>query len=61
MLEPLSGMDAGFLYMETEQLHMHTLKVAILDPEDGNEDVSYERFRRELTDRPFSREGKRSL
>ena len=28
--EPLSGMDAGFLYMETPTLHMHTLKVAVM-------------------------------
>ena len=26
------GLDAGFLYMETPTQHMHTLKVAILDP-----------------------------
>jgi WS/DGAT/MGAT family acyltransferase len=28
----MSGIDAGFLYMETPTLHMHTLKVAILEP-----------------------------
>jgi WS/DGAT/MGAT family acyltransferase len=28
----LSGLDAGFLYMETPTLHMHTLKIAIVDP-----------------------------
>ena len=27
----MPGVDAGFLYMETPTLHMHTLKVAVLD------------------------------
>jgi len=31
-MQRLSGLDAGFLYMETPTLHMHTLKVAILEP-----------------------------
>ena len=34
--ERLSGLDAGFLYMETPSLHMHTLKLAVLDlPAEG--------------------------
>ncbi|MBA3654803.1 MAG: wax ester/triacylglycerol synthase family O-acyltransferase, partial [Actinobacteria bacterium] len=28
----LSGLDAGFLYMETPTLHMHTLKISVVDP-----------------------------
>jgi WS/DGAT/MGAT family acyltransferase len=32
----LSGLDAGFLYMETPTLLMHTLKVAILEPPSGS-------------------------
>jgi diacylglycerol O-acyltransferase len=28
----MSGADAGFLYMETPAMHMHTLKMAIIDP-----------------------------
>jgi WS/DGAT/MGAT family acyltransferase len=28
----LTGFDAGFLYQETRTAHMHTLKVAVLDP-----------------------------
>jgi diacylglycerol O-acyltransferase len=28
----MSGADAGFLYMETPAMHMHTLKMAIVDP-----------------------------
>src|SRR5438309_2173557 len=31
-MERLTGLDAGFLYMETPSLHMHTLKIAVLDP-----------------------------
>ena len=30
-MERLSGLDASFLYNETPTLHMHTLKVAVLD------------------------------
>ena len=29
--EPLSGMDARFIYSETEHAHMQTLKIAVLD------------------------------
>jgi diacylglycerol O-acyltransferase len=28
----MSGADAGFLYMETPAMHMHTLKMAIIEP-----------------------------
>lgn len=28
----MEGVDAGFLYMETPAMHMHTLKMAILEP-----------------------------
>jgi diacylglycerol O-acyltransferase len=28
------GVDAGFLYLETPTLHMHTLKIAIVEPPD---------------------------
>jgi diacylglycerol O-acyltransferase len=31
-MERLTGIDAGFLYMETPTLHMHTLKISIVDP-----------------------------
>jgi len=30
-VERMSGIDAGFLYMEAPTLHMHTIKVAVLD------------------------------
>lgn len=28
----MEGVDAGYLYMETPTMHMHTLKIAIVDP-----------------------------
>jgi WS/DGAT/MGAT family acyltransferase len=28
----MTGLDAGFLYMETPTLHMHTLKIGVVDP-----------------------------
>src|SRR5207302_6274245 len=31
-MERMTGLDAGFLYMETPTLHMHTLKIAVIDP-----------------------------
>ncbi|MBV8297305.1 MAG: wax ester/triacylglycerol synthase family O-acyltransferase, partial [Acidimicrobiia bacterium] len=33
-MERMTGLDAGFLYMETPTLHMHTLKIAVIDPAD---------------------------
>jgi len=34
-MERLTGLDASFLYNETAAEHMHTLKVAVLDPAPG--------------------------
>lgn len=34
-MERLTGQDAAFLYMETPRVHMHTLKIAILDLPEG--------------------------
>ena len=34
-MERLTGIDASFLYMETPTLHMHTIKVAVLEPRAG--------------------------
>lgn len=36
-MKRLTGMDAGFLYMETPSLHMHTLKMSIFDKPEGYE------------------------
>lgn len=32
----MSGGDAGFLYLETPSMHMHTLKIALLEPSADN-------------------------
>ncbi|HEX5860532.1 MAG TPA: wax ester/triacylglycerol synthase family O-acyltransferase [Nocardioides sp.] len=31
-MERMEGVDAGYLYLETPTMHMHTLKVALLEP-----------------------------
>jgi diacylglycerol O-acyltransferase len=33
-IERMEGADAGFLYLETPTVHMHTLKIALLEPAD---------------------------
>lgn len=60
MVVRLPGVDAGFLYMETPSLHMHTLKVALVDVSDLAGDTGLERLRSELVARlhlipPFQR------
>ncbi|TWH01838.1 wax ester synthase-like acyl-CoA acyltransferase family protein [Nocardioides sp. J9] len=40
-IERMTGFDAGFLYMETPSVHMHTLKIAILE---ADEALSYDAF-----------------
>jgi WS/DGAT/MGAT family acyltransferase len=59
-MERMTGLDAGFLYMETPTLHMHTLKVAVVDPSGVDGGYSFTRFREELAKRlhllpPFRR------
>jgi WS/DGAT/MGAT family acyltransferase len=56
----MSGLDAGFLYMETPTLHMHTLKIGVIDPAKVPGGYSFARFREELEKRlhllpPFRR------
>jgi diacylglycerol O-acyltransferase len=58
-MERLSGIDAGFLYIETPTLHMHTIKIAVLDPSPGA-DYSPAGMRRAMAERmhllpPFRR------
>ena len=58
-MERLTGIDASFLYMETPTLHMHTIKVAVLEPAPGV-DYSIERVTADLRERlhllpPFRR------
>ena len=59
-MERLTGLDAGFLYMETPTLHMHTLKIAVVDPASVPGGYSFRRFKEVLDERlhllpPFRR------
>lgn len=47
-MERLTGLDANFLYNETPTVHMHTLKVAILDPSPVMPEPSFEWIRTEI-------------
>ena len=44
-MERMQGVDAGYLYMETPTMHMHTVKVAILEREGG---FDFDFFTREV-------------
>jgi WS/DGAT/MGAT family acyltransferase len=59
-MQRLSGFDAGFLYMETPTLHMHTLKISVLDPSTVPGGYTFERVKEVLGQRlhllpPFRR------
>jgi diacylglycerol O-acyltransferase len=59
-MQRLTGLDAGFLYMEAPSLHMHTLKVAVLDPAPGVDELPIEWVRGQIETRlhllpPFRR------
>ena len=47
-MERLPGVDAGFLYMETPSLHMHTLKIAVLDVSEFAGVYSFDVLKEEL-------------
>lgn len=47
-MERMDGVDAGFLYMETPAMHMHTVKVAILERPGG---FSFAAFSKEVVSR----------
>ena len=47
-MERLSGLDAGFLYMETPTQHLHTMKVAVIDPSGAEGGYSFDRVREVL-------------
>jgi diacylglycerol O-acyltransferase len=56
-MERMEGVDAGYLYMETPTMHMHTLKIALVQP---SEAFDFDRLTRELLGRlhrlpPFTR------
>lgn len=42
-MERMAGVDAGYLYMETPTMHMHTLKVALIEPVPGLDFVGFTR------------------
>ncbi|HET6810201.1 MAG TPA: wax ester/triacylglycerol synthase family O-acyltransferase [Acidimicrobiales bacterium] len=48
-MERLTGLDAGFLYMETPTQHLHTMKVAVVDPSGAEGGYSFERVREVLS------------
>ena len=59
-MERMRGIDAGYLYMETPTVHMHTLKIGILDAADAPGGYSFERLVDEMSQRlhllpPFRR------
>ena len=59
-MQRLTGLDAGYLYMETPSLHMHTLKIAVLDPSTVPGGYRFARVKEELAKRlhllpPFRR------
>lgn len=49
----MTGMDAGFLYMETPTIHMHTIKAAVIDPSTVPGGYTFERFREVLGERLY--------
>ncbi len=58
-MERVKGIDAGFLYMETPTVHMHTLKVSVLEPTSSGT-YAYDQVKHELDQRlhllpPFRR------
>ena len=61
-MERMEGVDAGYLYMETPTMHMHTVKVAILEPSTNGQSggIDIDRFGEEVLARldrlpPFGR------
>ena len=60
MVERLTGADASYLYMETPTLHMHTLKIALIDVSMVPGGYTFEKLQEELAARlhllpPFRR------
>ncbi len=51
MVERLPGADAGYLYMETPTLHMHTLKIALVDASAVEGGYTFARLQEELAAR----------
>lgn len=47
-MKRMTGLDAAFLYGETASVHMHTLKIAIVDGVDEGVEATYRRLRKEV-------------
>ena len=43
-MERLSGLDASFLYTESPTVHLHTLKIGVIDPASAPGGYDFERF-----------------
>jgi len=59
-VERLSGLDAAFLYLETERAHMHVAMVGIYDVSTMRDGYSFTALRQHIADRlhvvpPFRR------
>lgn len=52
-MKRLSGWDAVLLYSETPNVHMHTLKVAVIEMDDDRRDFGIDAFRRVLHSRLY--------
>ena len=52
-MKRLSGWDAVLLYSEAPNVHMHTLKVAVIELDPGRRDFDIEAFRRVIEDRLY--------
>ncbi len=52
-MQRLTGLDAGFLYMETPTLHMHTLKISVVDPSSVPGGYTFDRFKEVLAERLY--------
>lgn len=50
-MEQLSGLDARFIYGETPTVHMHTLKIALVDVREVTGGYTFDRFREVLASR----------
>jgi WS/DGAT/MGAT family acyltransferase len=50
-MEPLSGLDAFFLYLETDEMHMHVAMTAVLDPSEMPGGYSFDRMRDHIASR----------
>lgn len=50
-MQVISGTDAYFLREETRALHMHTLKLVVIDPSAADHDIDFARFKEIATER----------